>query len=310
MKALVTGAGGFVGQTLVAHLEAAGDEVVGLDRAGGPDITDGAAVREAFARHRPDAVYHLAAVTHIGASWDAPLEVFRINAEGTLNVLAACAAAEVGRVLVVGSADEYGAVRPEDLPLTEEAPLRPLTPYGASKVAAEYLALQSFLGNGLPTIRVRAFNHSGRNQPDRFMIPGLARRIAAAERDGRKEIPIGSVEPVRDFTNVDDVVVAYRLLVERGEPGEVYNVCSGVGRSVAEVAEHLLGLARHAIELVPDPALMRPVEVPRLVGDNRRLREATGWAPTISFEDTLAAILDRWRSEDSATSSGPRTEPR
>ena len=310
MKALVTGAGGFVGQTLVAHLEAAGDEVVGLDRAGGPDITDGAAVREAFARHRPDAVYHLAAVTHIGASWDAPLEVFRINAEGTLNVLAACAAAEVGRVLVVGSADEYGAVRPEDLPLTEEAPLRPLTPYGASKVAAEYLALQSFLGNGLPVIRVRAFNHSGRNQPDRFMIPGLARRIAAAERDGRKEIPIGSVEPVRDFTNVDDVVVAYRLLVERGEPGEVYNVCSGVGRSVAEVAEHLLGLARHAIELVPDPALMRPVEVPRLVGDNRRLREATGWAPTISFEDTLAAILDRWRSEDSATSSGPRTEPR
>lgn len=305
MKALVTGAGGFVGQTLVAHLEAAGDEVVGLDRAGGPDITDGAAVREAFARHRPDAVYHLAAVTHIGASWDAPLEVFRINAEGTLNVLAACAAAEVGRVLVVGSADEYGAVRPEDLPLTEEAPLRPLTPYGASKVAAEYLALQNFLGGRLPVIRVRAFNHTGRNQPDRFMIPGLARRIAAAERDGRKEIPIGSLEPVRDFTNVDDVVVAYRLLVERGEPGEVYNVCSGVGRSVAEVAEHLLGLARHAIELVPDPALVRPVEVPRLVGDNRRLREATGWAPAISFEDTLAAVLDRWRTEDSAASPGP-----
>lgn len=297
MKALVTGAGGFVGQTLVAHLEAAGDEVVGLDRAGGPDITDGAAVREAFARHRPDAVYHLAAVTHIGASWDAPLEVFRINAEGTLNVLAACSVAEVGRVLVVGSADEYGAVRPEDLPLTEEAPLRPLTPYGASKVAAEYLALQAFLGDRLPVVRVRAFNHTGRNQSDRFMIPGLARRIAAAERDGRKEIPVGSLEPVRDFTNVDDVVVAYRLLVERGEPGEVYNVCSGVGRSVAEVAEHLLGLARHAIELVPDPALVRPIDVPRLVGDNRRLREATGWAPAISFEDTLEAVLDRARTE-------------
>jgi GDP-4-dehydro-6-deoxy-D-mannose reductase len=297
VKALVTGAGGFVGQTLVAHLEAAGDEVVGLDRAGGPDITDGAAVREAFARHRPDAVYHLAAVTHIGASWDAPLEVFRINAEGTLNVLAACSAAEVGRVLVVGSADEYGAVRPEDLPLTEEAPLRPLTPYGASKVAAEYLALQAFLGDGLPVLRVRAFNHTGRNQSDRFMIPGLARRIAAAERDGRKEIPVGSLEPVRDFTNVDDVVVAYRLLVERGEPGEVYNVCSGVGHSVADVAEHLLGLARHAIELVPDPALVRPIDVPRLVGDNRRLREATGWAPAIPFEDTLAAVLDRARTE-------------
>jgi len=298
MKALVTGAGGFVGQALVGHLEAAGDEVVGLDRDGGPDITDGAAVRQAIARYRPDAVYHLAAVTHIGASWEAPLEVFRINAEGTLNVLSACTAAGVDRVLVVGSADEYGAVRPEDLPLTEDAPLRPLTPYGASKVAAEYLALQAFLGEQLPVIRVRSFNHSGATQSDRFMIPGLARRIAAAERDGRKEIPIGSLEPVRDFTNVADVVVAYRLLVERGEPGEVYNVCSGVGRSVADVADHLLGLARHAIELVPDPALMRPIEVPRLVGDNRRLREATGWAPAISFEETLAAVLERWRAEE------------
>jgi GDP-4-dehydro-6-deoxy-D-mannose reductase len=299
VKALVTGAGGFVGQTLVSHLEAEGDDVVAVDRANGPDVTDGAAVRDVIARERPDAVYHLAAVTHIGASWDAPAEVFRINAEGTLNVLSACTAAGVDRVLVVGSADEYGAVRPEDLPLSEDAPLRPMTPYGASKVAAEYLALQAFLGEQLPVIRVRAFNHTGRNQPDRFMIPGLARRIAAAEREGRKEIPIGSLEPVRDFTNVEDVVVAYRLLVERGEPGEVYNVCSGVGRSVAEVAEHLLGLARHAIELVPDPSLLRPVEVPRLVGDNTRLCQATGWAPSISFDDTLAQILDRWRAEES-----------
>lgn len=300
MKALVTGAGGFVGTALVAHLESAGDEVVGIDHVTGPDITDPAGVRDAVARHRPDAVYHLAAVTHIGASWEAPLEVFHINAGGTLNLLSACADAGVGRVLVVGSADEYGAVRPEDLPLTEEAPLRPMTPYGASKVAADYLALQAFLGRGLPVIRVRAFNHTGASQSERFMIPGLARRIAAAERDGRKEIPVGSLEPVRDYTDVADVVVAYRLLVERGEPGEVYNVCSGVGRSVAEVADALLGLARHAIELVPDPALLRPVEVPRLVGDNRRLREATGWAPAIPFERTLAAVLDRWRAEVAA----------
>jgi len=297
VKTLVTGAGGFVGTALVDHLRAAGDEVVGIDHATGPDITDPAGVREAVERYRPDTVYHLAAVTHIGASWEAPLEVFRVNAEGTLNVLSACAATGVGRVLVVGSADEYGAVRPEDLPLTEDAPLRPLTPYGASKVAADYLALQAFLGQGLPVIRVRAFNHSGPTQSERFMIPGLARRIAAAEREGRKDVPVGSLEPVRDYTDVADVVVAYRLLVERGEPGEVYNVCSGVGRSVADVADALLALARHAIELVPDPSLLRPVEVPRLVGDNRRLREATGWAPQIPFEQTLAAVLDRWRAE-------------
>jgi GDP-4-dehydro-6-deoxy-D-mannose reductase len=144
---------------------------------------------------------------------------------------------------------------------------------------------------------VRSFNHTGPTQPDHFVIPALARRIAAAEREGRKEMPVGSLEPVRDFLDVVDVVRAYRLLVERGEPGEVYNVCSGVGRSIGEVAEQLLRLARHPIELVPDPDLMRPVEVPRLVGDNRRLRETTGWAPEIHLESTLQAILHRWRAE-------------
>jgi len=301
VKAIVTGAGGFAGQELVRHLEDSGDEVVGLERATGGNVTDPEAMRSLIGRYRPDALYHLAAVSHIGASWSAPVEVFRTNAEGALNVLRACVEAGVGRVLVVGSADEYGAVRPEDLPLTEEAPLRPLTPYGASKVAAEYLALQAHLGEGLPVLRVRAFNHTGPTQPDSFVIPALARRIAAAEREGRKEMPVGSLEPVRDFLDVADVVRAYRLLVERGEPGEVYNVCSGTGHSVAEVAEQLLALARHAIELLPDPSLVRPVEVPRLVGDNRRLREATGWAPTIPFDETLAAILDRWRAE-----AGPR----
>ena len=297
MKVLVTGAGGFVGTALVAHLQAEGDEVVGIDHVTGPDITDAAGVREVIGRHRPDAVYHLAAVTHIGASWEAPFDVFRINAEGTLNVLSACTAAGVDRVLVVGSADEYGAVRPEDLPLSEDALLRPLTPYGASKVAAEFLGFQAFLGERLPVIRVRAFNHTGREQPDRFMIPGLARRIAAAERDDRKEIPIGRwnqcgtsptsttwSSPTGSSSNGASRRGLQRLL--RG------------GHSVAEVADHLLGMARHALELVPDPSLVRPVEVPRLVGDNTRLRQATGWAPAIPFEETLVAILDRWRAEE------------
>lgn len=297
MKALVTGSGGFVGRELLRHLEAEGDDVVGLDRHSGADVTDPDAMRRLIAAHRPEAVYHLAAVSHVGASWDAPLEVFRVNAEGALNVLRACKEAGVDRVVLVGSADEYGAVREEDLPLGEDAPLRPMTPYGASKVAADYLGLQAFLGDGLPVIRVRAFNHTGPAQPDRFVVPALARRIARAEREGRKEVPVGSLEPIRDFTDVSDVVAAYRLLVLHGEPGEVYNVCSGEARSVAAIAERLLGLARHPIELVADPALLRPVDVPRLVGDNRRLREATGWAPTVSFDETLAAILDRWRNE-------------
>lgn len=297
MKAVVTGSNGFVGRVLVAHLTDAGDEVVGLDRAAGADVTDTGAIRDLMARHRPQAVYHLAAVSHIGDSWSGPAQVFRVNAEGTLNVLMAARDAGVERVLVVGSADEYGVVSDADLPLVEEAPLRPVTPYGASKVAAEFLALQSFLGDTLPVIRVRAFNHTGAGQAGNFLVPSLARRIATAEREGQKEVPVGSLEPVRDFLDVADVVALYRLLVESGTPGEVYNVCSGVGRSVAEIADILLALARHPIELVPDPALLRPVEVPRLVGDNTRARTATGWSATIPFEDTLAAVLDRWRKE-------------
>lgn len=301
MKAVVTGSSGFVGRELVAHLLAAGDEVIGLDRAAGADITDATALRDLLLQHRPQAVYHLAAVSHIGGSWSAAAQVFRVNAEGTLNVLLAARHAGVDRVLVVGSADEYGIVSDKDLPLGEEAPLRPITPYGASKVAAEFLGLQAFLGDGLPVIRVRSFNHTGPGQTESFLVPALARRIAVAEREGRKEAPVGSLEPVRDFLDVADVVAAYRLLVERGSPGEVYNVCSGIGRSVADIASALLIMARHAIELVPDPTLVRPVDVPRLVGDNTRLRTATGWSATIPFEDTLAAILTRWREDSGDT---------
>jgi len=295
MRALVTGSSGFVGGYLVRHLEENGDQVTGLDRHSGVDVTDPEAVRQAFAAHRPDAVYHLAAVSHIGASWSAPLDVLRINAEGAFNVLRGALDAGVSRFLLVGSADEYGIVDEADLPLHEDAPLRPVTPYGASKVAAEFLGLQAHLGDGLPVIRVRAFNHTGAGQGERFLVPGLARRVAQAEAQGAKEVAVGSLEPVRDFTDVTDVVRAYRLLVADGEPGEVYNVCSGRGWSVGELAERLLRLARHSLELVEDPDLVRPVEVPRLVGDNTRLRTATGWAPRIPIDDTLAAVLDHWR---------------
>jgi GDP-4-dehydro-6-deoxy-D-mannose reductase len=297
MRAVVTGASGFVGRELVRHLRESGDEVIELDRASGGDVTDPDAMRQAMAGARPEAVYHLAAVSHVPESWSAPLHVFQVNAEGALNVLRACTEAGVGRVLVVGSAEEYGTVRDEDLPLAEDAPLRPISPYGVSKVAAGYLALQAHLADGLGVVRTRSFSHTGPSQTDRFVIPALARRIAQAERDGRKEVPVGNLEPVRDFTDVADVVRAYRLLIERGEPGEVYNVCSGVGRSVAEVAEQLLRLARHPIELVPDPQLLRPVEVPRLVGANHRLRKATGWEPEVALESTLERVLERWRAE-------------
>ena len=297
MRAAVTGSAGFVGRHLVPHLRDLGDEVVTVDRTGEPpvDVTDTHRVRDVLRAARPDAVYHLAALSHVGESWGAPESVFRVNAAGTLSVLRACADAGVERVLVVGSADEYGVVDPGEMPITEEAAVRPITPYGASKAAADVLALQAFLGDGLRTLRVRAFNHTGPGQRSTMVVPGLAARIAAAERDGTRQISIGNLDVVRDMTDVRDVVRAYRLLVERGTPGDAYNVCSGRGVSVRDVAEAMLALSDTSLELVVDPDLVRPVDVPRLVGSPAKLRAATGWEPAIPLERTLADVLDAAR---------------
>jgi len=302
MHALVTGGVGFVGRHLVEHLRESGDEVSIVDRHGedAVDITDGPAVRAAIADARPDAVYHLAGWADVGGSWAEPVAAFRANAEGTLNVLLACAAAGVHRVLSVGSADVYGVVTEAELPLTEASPLRPASPYAASKVAADFLGLQAYLGQGLGVIRVRAFNHLGPGQTDRFVAAALAGRIAANERDGNDTVTVGDLSPRRDFTDVRDVVRAYRLLVERGEPGEVYNVCSGRDLSVQELADQLLTLARHPMRLDTDPALRRPVEIPVLRGDATKLRNATGWRPEIPIDRTLADLLDDQRERIAA----------
>jgi len=298
MRAAVTGSSGFVGRHLVPYLRGLGDEVVTLDRSGEPpvDVTDTHRVREVLHRARPDAVYHLAGLSHIGESWDAPETVFRVNAEGTLSVLRACADAGVERVLVAGSADEYGVVALEDLPITEEAPIRPITPYGASKAAADILALQSFAGNGLGTLRVRAFNHTGPGQVSTMLVPGLAARIAAAEREGQHLIRVGNLDAVRDLTDVRDVVRAYRLLVERGTPGDAYNVCSGRGVRVRDIAEALLAMSKASLELVVDPDLVRPVDVPQLVGSPAKLCAETGWQPEIPLDQTLGDVLTAARS--------------
>jgi GDP-4-dehydro-6-deoxy-D-mannose reductase len=293
VKVAVTGARGFVGPHLVAHLEACGDDVLALDRHGPDsfDVTDAEAVNARLTDARPEVLYHLAALSHVGESWKSPVTSFRVNAEGTLNVLRAGVDLGIERVIVVLSSEVYGRVEEADLPLTEDSPMRPVTPYGAAKAAADMLALQAFLGDGLGAIRVRPFSHTGPGQSARFVVPALAARIARAERDGVDEIPVGSLDAVRDLTDVRDVVRAYRLVAERGEPGAVYNVCSGTGVSVQEIADQLLARSTVPIQLVTDPELVRPVEVPRLVGSNARLREATGWAPEIPLTRTLADVL-------------------
>jgi GDP-4-dehydro-6-deoxy-D-mannose reductase len=306
MRALVTGARGFVGRHLVHHLTAAGDEVVELDRtdAGGVDVADPDAIGAALADARPEVVYHLAGFADVGASWDEPAEAFRVNAEGTLHVLTAARSAAVRRVLVVGSADVYGTVAETDLPLDEDQPLRPTSPYAASKVAADFLALQAWLGHGLETVRMRAFNHLGPGQRPRFVAAALAERVARNERAGHDEVEVGNVTPRRDFTDVRDVVRAYRMAMVDGEAGAVYHVCSGRDTSIRELAEQLLALAARPMRLAADPALQRPVDLPVLRGDAGRLRAATGWVPEIPLERTLADLLDDARARLAASPTG------
>ena len=297
MRALVTGAGGFVGVHLVRHLEDRGDDVIQLERnIDGIDITDADALTEAVVAAKPEAVYHLAGAADVGGSWAAPRPTFLANALGTLNVLEASREAGAERVLAVTSADVYGRVTQDELPLGEDRPLRPVSPYAASKVAADAIAQQAWLGYRLPVVRVRAFNHLGPGQSDRFVAPSIAARIARNERDGGDEVPIGNMTPRRDVTDVRDVVRAYRLLIEAGEAGAVYNVCRGSAVSVEQLAQALLGMAERPMRLVSDPALQRPVDIPVLVGDNGALRRATGWEPTIPLEQTLSDVLADWRA--------------
>lgn len=298
MRVVVTGGMGFVGQHLVDHLVSAGDDVTVVDRHGAHqvDITVPGELRTVLEAVAPEAVYHLAGWADVGRSWDDPAGAFHLNAVGTLHVLEACRHASVGRVLCVASADVYGIVTESELPLDEDAPLRPTSPYAASKVAADALAQQAFLGYGQDVIRVRPFNHIGPGQSEAFVAPALAGRIARAERDGADVVVVGNLSPRRDLTDVRDVVRAYRLLVEHGEAGEVYNVCSGVDIAVRDLADHLLSIAGRSLRLEPDASLLRPVDLPVLRGDPHRLQTATGWAPEIPIGQTLHDLLDDLRA--------------
>jgi len=299
VRALVTGGRGFVGRWLGEHLRGAGDEVCVVDAE--TDVTDEAAVERAIRTARPDAVYHLAARSHVGESWRAPIEVLRVNVLGTATVLAAARAAAPGAVvLVVSSAEVYGTLAAGDLPVAEGAPLRPVTPYAASKAAAEQVALQAWLGYGQRVVVARAFNHVGPGQSPAFAVPALARRVLEARREGRRELAVGTVTTRRDFTDVRDVVRAYRLLVDRGQPGEVYNVCSGRAVAIAEVARHLMEFAGVELRLVTDPDLVRPVDTPVLRGDPARLVAATGWSPQIPLDETLRDVLCELERPDAA----------
>ena len=312
MRALITGIAGFAGSHLAEFLLQETDwEVWGTIRHTDHnvahlrdqlrlvpvDLRDPEAVAHLVREVRPDRVYHLAGQSYVPASWHDPWATFEVNVRSQLNLLEALLAAGLApRVLVVGSNEEYGLIRPEDLPVNEGTPLRPASPYAVSKVAQDMMGLQYFLSHGLPVVRVRPFNHIGPRQREEFVAPAFAKQIAEIEAGLHPPVVrVGNLDARRDFTDVRDMVRAYYLALERGVPGEVYNLGSGEAHSIRELLEILLELSTVEVTVEQDPARVRPVDVPVSVCDAAKFRTQTGWAPQIPFRESLRSVLEYWR---------------
>lgn len=261
------------------------------------DVEDAYSVDRAIRRAAPDRVYHLAAQSYPSESWDAPITTFRVNVEGTINVLEAVRRHRPeARVHVAGTSAQYGWVNPDETPITESHRMRPASPYGVSKVAAELTALQYHDSYGLHTVVTRSFNHVGPYQGDRCSIQTFCQQMAAIE-NGLAEplIKVGNLDTRRDFSHTADVARALWLLLERGEPGEVYNLCSGEATRIGDIVDLVRQEGTVPSEVVADPTRLRPSDEPILVGDNSKLKAATGWEPAISIEEIVAEIMSYWR---------------
>jgi GDP-4-dehydro-6-deoxy-D-mannose reductase len=319
MRVIVTGAAGFVGRYLVSELDAAGYEVLGVDMFDGPenspsggpplppgvryercDLVDRDATRAVVTEWRPRAVFHLAAQSSASRSFERPRETLEINIFGCLNILESVRLLVGGsggalRVVAVGSCEEYGRKRPDEMPLSEDSPLEPVSPYAVGKAAQGMLTLQYHAAYGIDVVVTRSFSHTGPGQPDRFVLPAFARqcaRIKAGSSEPR--VRVGNLDVTRDFLDVRDVARAYRLLCERGKGGTVYNVCRGEGIALGEALAALTGMTGRKVEIETDPALFRPADIPVLVGDNARLRGDTGWSPSISVDEMLEGLFAFW----------------
>jgi GDP-4-dehydro-6-deoxy-D-mannose reductase len=263
------------------------------------DLSDRHSVLEIMRRTQPDRIFHLAAQAAPSISWEKAEETLITNIICQLHILAAAVELRIApRILVVGSGDVYGMVRPEDLPITEDCQFRPANPYSVSKVAQEMLGYQYHLSYHLPVVRVRPFNHVGPRQGLGFVVAALSRQVAEAELGLTDPVvKVGNLEARRDFTDVRDVVRGYWLALERGEPGEVYNLGSGISRKIGDVLQQLLAHCRRPVRIEQDPDRMRPSDVPELLCDATKFRRQTGWQPEVSWDKTLADTLNYWRQE-------------
>ena len=262
------------------------------------DLLEKDNVSDYIQKVKPDVVFHLAALTVPGASFDSPTEFFTNNINAQVNILEAMRKANLAgsKILIISSADIYGKVSPADLPIDEQTQLLPTNPYAVSKITQDFLGLQYFLSYGMRVIRVRPFNHIGPRQSPSFVVAAFSKQIAEIEKYKKEPVLlVGNLESERDFTDVRDMVKAYGLAIEKGKAGDVYNIGSGTSSKISKILEMLLSLSTIKIEVQTDPSRMRPRDDPKLVCDNRKFSVLTGWKPTVSLEQTLKDTLDYWR---------------
>jgi len=315
MRALITGITGFAGSHLADYiLENHPEvEVYGLARWRSRmenilhildrvhlmegDLKDMVSLKKALAEIEPDRIFHLAAQSFVPTSWRCPGETFAINSIGQVNLFEAVL--DLGltpRIQIAGSSEEYGLVHPDEVPMKESNPLRPLSPYAVSKVAQDFLGYQYFMSYGLHVVRTRGFNHTGPRRGEVFICSNFARQIVEIEKKLRDPVLfVGNLEAKRDFTDVRDTVRAYWLSLEKGEAGEVYNIGTGVAYTAREILDKLLALTEADVKIEIDPLRLRPSDVMILLADTVKFRTISGWEPRIPFEQSLRDLLDYWR---------------
>jgi GDP-4-dehydro-6-deoxy-D-mannose reductase len=324
MRVLITGITGFVGSHLADFALAQGAEVFGSIRWRSKteniehlreritlthcDLRDLTSVRELLESTRPDLIFHLAAQSFVGASWNTPAETLYTNVVGQVNLFEAMRQlGSSARFLVIGSSEEYGLVLPDEIPVRETNLLRPLSPYAVSKITQDFMGYQYSKSYGMHIVRARAFNHTGPRRGENFATSNFAKQVAEIEAGLREPlVRVGDLTPTRDFSDVRDIIRGYWLLLERGTPGEVYNLCSGTDWSIERVLRFFIGRAKVSpITIEVDPARFRPSDVPTLRGSADKAEAATGWRRQIPFEQTLAELLDYWRQRiQSGTTRG------
>jgi len=313
-KVLITGITGFVGKHLATHLLSQESyEVVGTYRSQSSletlgeikdhislkqiDLNNAEEVEELITSEKPDFICHLAAQASPSKSFADPMATFTNNIAAEFSILEAVKKSDLRtRILIISTGDIYGIVRPADIPIDEETPLRPATPYAVSKIAQDYLSLQYTLAYKIDTVRLRPYNHIGPGQKEGYVVSDFAKQIAEIEKEKKEPVlSVGNLDAGRDFTDVRDIVKAYELALGKGESGEVYNIGSGKSHKISDVLQTLLSFSTKKITVEVDQKKFRPIDVPEIVCDYEKFHKLTGWKPEIPFEKTLQDILDYWR---------------